>query len=129
MPVKIEHLPNEPIIIQTMSSDYSLIDEFPKDHPKLYAMLDELTEPVFWIVDISKVKKLDMQDLLTGTKLVASGKKPLYHHPNIRQALYVSSKRLIKMAAAGLGYEKFGNLQVEVFENLADALAYAREKI
>jgi len=129
MPVKLEQLPNEPIVIQTMSPDYHLIEEFPKDHPKLYALLDGLSEPVFWIVDISKVENIDMQDLLTGTKLVATSDKSLYHHPNMRQALYVSTKDLIKLAATGLSHEQFGKLNVKVFDNLDAALAYARERI
>jgi hypothetical protein len=129
MPVKLEQLPNEPIVIQTMSPDYRLTDELPQDHPKLYAFLDGLSEPVFWIVDISKVRDINMEDLLKGTRLVATGEKPLYHHPNMRQALYVSTKDLIKLAATGLGHDQFGNLNVKVFDSLDAALAYARERI
>lgn len=129
MPVTLKQFPDEPIIVQTMSPDYRLLNEFPQDHPKLYALLDELSHPVFWVVDISVVENLNFEDLLKGTKLVSSGEKALYRHANVREVLYVSTREMIKMAAAGLGHEKFGNLNVQVFDSLKAALEYAREKL
>ena len=118
MPVTLKQFPDEPIIVQTMSPDYRLLVELPQDHPKLYALLDELPHPVFWVVDISAVENINFEDLLKGTKLVSTGEKALYHHPNIREVLYVSTSEMIKMAAAGLGHDNFGNLNVRVFDNI-----------
>jgi len=129
MPVILKQFPDEPIVVQTMSPDYRLLVEFPEDHPKSYALLDELPHPVFWIVDISAVEELSMEDLLKGTKLVSTGEKPLYRHPNIRQVLYVSTRDMIKVAAEGLKHDKFGNLDVQVFDSIEAALRYAREKL
>lgn len=129
MPSTLEKLADEPIIVQTMSPDYQLMIEFPPKVPQLFAFLDGLTEPVFWVVDISAVEKLSIEDLLTGTGIVAKGENALYRHRNIREVLYVSTLEMIKLAAAGLGHDAFGKLKVRVFENLEAALQYARERV
>ncbi len=125
----IEKLPNEPIALQTFSPDYHLVEELPKNVPGLLKFLDQLTEPVFWVVDISAVHGVSIEDLLTGTELVAKGKNALYHHRNVREVLYVSTSKMISMAAAGLANEKFGNLKVRVFETREAALQYARQQL
>lgn len=128
MPAKLKKLYGEPIVVETMSADYHLVDEAPKGVPEVLKFLDHLTEPVFWVVDISAVEEVSIEDLLKGTELVAQGQNAVYRHRNIREVLYVSTSRMIKMAAAGLGNAKFGNLKVQVFENLETALQYAREQ-
>jgi hypothetical protein len=128
MSVTLKQFPDEPIVMQTMSPDYQLLVEFPQDHPKLYALLEQLSHPVFWIVDISAVTELSIEDLLKGTELVATGDKPLYRHRNIREVIYVSDRNMIKMAASGLGHNNLGNIKIQVFDNLEIALKYVREQ-
>jgi hypothetical protein len=129
VPNTVQKLPNEPIVLDKVSADYRLSVELPIGISKLFEVADGLTEPVFWIVDVSEVQDMTIEDILTGTELLIKGKKPLYRHPNIREVLYISTSRLIRMAAAGLISEVFGNLKIRVFENLESALQYARKKL
>ena len=129
MTVTVKQFPGEPIVVQTMSPDYQLQVEFPQDYPKLYALLDQQPRPVFWVVDISAIIGLTFEDLLKGTEIVARGDKALYRHRNIREVLYVSTEKMIKMAAAGLKADTFGNIKVLVFESLDAALQYARKQL
>lgn len=129
MPNTVQKLPNEPIVLDKVSADYRLSVELPSAISKLFELADGLIEPVFWIVDVSEVKEMTIEDILTGTELLIKGKKPLYRHPNIREVLYVSTSRLIRMAAAGLASEIFGNLKISVFDNLESALQYARKQL
>lgn len=129
MPNTVQKLPDELIVIDKMSADYRLSVELPAGISKLFEFADSLTEPVFWIVDVSEVQDMTIEDILTGTELLIKGKKPFYRHPKIREVLYISTSRLIRMAAAGLISEMFGNLRIRVFENLDSALQYARKKL
>ncbi|MDX9990741.1 MAG: hypothetical protein RBS68_01710 [Anaerolineales bacterium] len=124
----LQKLPNEPIIVDSMSPDYNLSVELPQALPKLIETLEQLTEPVFWIVDVSKVEKMSVEDLLVGTDLLITGQNPLYRHRNIREAMYVTNNQMIRMAAAGVSDEFFGNLKIQVFETLEAALQYVRKQ-
>ena len=125
----IQKLPNEPIVVDSMSPDYDLAVELPQALPKLIETVEQLAEPVFWVVDISKVEEMDVEDLLIGTELLITGEKALYHHPNIREVMYVTSSQMIRLAATGLSDDLFGNLKIHVFETLEAALQYARKQL
>ncbi len=128
MSATIKKLPGEPIVIQTMSPDYKLVNELPPALPKLLAFLDALEEPVFWLLDISAVAVITVEDLLTGTELVARGEHALYRHPKIKYVVYISTKSMIKMAVDGMAKEAFGKFPISVFDTLDEALVFARKK-
>lgn len=127
MPSSLKRVPGEPIIIEKMSADYHLTVEAPYAAPKMLKFLERLNEPVFLVVDISEVKEISVEDLLIGTELAATSDNAVYRHHNIREVLYVSNNTMIKLAAAGLDSDKFGNIKVTVFDTLEAALQYARE--
>jgi hypothetical protein len=129
VPNTIQKLPNEQIVVDTMSPDYHLSVELPQGISKLFEVADGLAEPVFWIVDASVVKEVTIEDLLTGTELLIRGKNPLYRHRNMREVLYVSTSPMVRLAAAGLANELFGNLKIRVFDNIESALQYARKQL
>lgn len=127
MPSSLKRIPGEPIIVEKMSADYHLSAEAPHAAPKVLKFLDRLPEPVFLIVDISDVQEISVEDLLIGTELAAASENAIYRHHNIREVLYVSNNTMIKLAAAGLGSNQFGNIKVTVFDTFESALQYARE--
>ena len=129
MPNLVQKLPNEPIVVDSVTSDYHLSTDLPQSITQLFEVADNLTEPVFWIVDVSAVKDMTIEDILTGTELLIRGKNPLYRHRNIREVLYVSTSQLIRLAAAGLKNELFGNLKISVFDTRDAALEYARQQL
>jgi hypothetical protein len=53
----------------------------------------------------------------------------LLTHPLMKEFLVVTNVKLVELAAKGLSSDIFGNVAVQVFETLEDALAYAREQI
>ncbi len=119
-------LPNEPIVIVTLPKDYDLKADLPKTLPTYLKELSSFKEPVFWIVDAS-VAPLTVTDLSVGAGMVARGEHPLYKHPNIRQVIYVTTSSLLKLAADGMGTEKFNKIAIKLFDNVDAALAFCRE--
>ena len=119
-------LPDEPIVIITLSEDYDLKSDLPKTLPRYLKELSTFKEPVFWVVDAS-VAPITVNDLIVGTEMVARGEHPLYKHPNIRQVVYVTTSDLLKLAAEGMGSEKFDKIAIKLCDDLDAALAFCRE--
>ena len=126
MPTEFKKLPDEPIVIVTLPTDYNLSVELPKVMPVYMNFLNSATTPVFWIVD-ARNSPLSGEEIVRGAELVARGEHPLYHHPNIRKVIYVTSNKIMKMAVAGMENEVFGGLTIKVFDDLDEALKFARE--
>jgi len=101
MPTEFKKLPDEPIVIVTLPTDYNLSVELPKVMPVYMNFLNSATTPVFWIVD-ARNSPLSGEEIVRGAELVARGEHPLYHHPNIRKVIYVTSNKIMKMAVADM---------------------------
>jgi hypothetical protein len=125
MPTEFKKLPDEPIVIVTLPTDYNLAVELPKIMPVYMNFLNSATTPVFWIVD-ARNSPLGVEEIVRGAELVARGEHPLYHHPNIRKVIYVTSNKIMKLAVAGMENEIFGNLTIKVFDDLDEALKFVR---
>lgn len=126
MPTVFKKLENEPIVIVTLPTEYNLAVELPKLMPKYISLLNAATEPVYWIVD-ARDSSLKVDEIILGASLVARGEHPLYHHPNIREVIYVTSSRIMKLAAEGLKGDAFGHVNIKLFDDLDQALEYIRQ--
>jgi len=125
MLAEVKKLPDEPIVLVTLPKGYDLKANLSQSIPGYLRLLETFDTPVFWIVDASAVD-MKVDELMIGATLVARGEHPLYHHPKIRQVIYVTSSELMKAAAAGMQDEVFGQVNIKLFDNVQDALSYAR---
>jgi hypothetical protein len=126
MPTEFKKLDNEPIVVVTLPKEYNLAAELPKLLPRYLSLLDASPEQLYWIVD-ARNSPLTMEEIVTGASLVARGEHPLYHHPNIRQVIYVTSNQIMRLAAEGMKNEVFGRVNIKLFDDLDEALTYTRE--
>jgi hypothetical protein len=127
-PYKLERLGDEPIMLVTIEIDYSIARDMQQSDAEGRVLADASEQPLFWITDISKLKP-SIDDLLLGSNQGARGEDPLWHHPMIREMIFVSSSPLIQLAAKGMNSVTFGNLNVQVFKSVGDALDYCRSKV
>jgi hypothetical protein len=123
MPTVFKKLENEPVVIVTLPSEYNLAAELPKLMPKYISLLDAATEPVYWIVD-ARDSALKVEEIILGASLVARGEHPLYHHPNIRQVIYVTSNQIMKLAAEGMKGDSFGHVNIKLFDDLDQVMDF-----
>lgn len=123
MPTVFKKLENEPIVIVTLPTDYNLAAELPKLMPQYINLLNAATEPVYWIVD-ARNSALTVEEIILGSSLVARGEHPLYHHPNIREVIYVTSSQIMKLAAEGMKGDSFGNVHIKIFDDLDQVMDY-----
>lgn len=119
-------LPGESTVVLTFYEDFNFKTDLAKTTPEAIAMLNGLNKPVFWVVHI--LGKLDVEDLLLATKDVSQGPDAVWRHPMIREVVVISSDLLVQAAAPGFDTEAFGNLKIQVFADLDQALAYVRSQ-
>jgi hypothetical protein len=122
-------LPGEPIIVFKAHANYDVQAEIQSVLHDATALLNATKEPVFQIVDFSAMPGIDMEDLMVGTSASARGEESPFHHPKVRETIFVTNNPAFTMTARGLSNEVYGNLYVPVFENYEDALAYCRTQL
>jgi hypothetical protein len=126
MPTVFKKLENESVVVVTLPKEYNLTTELPVQLPKYLSLLDAATEPLYWIVD-ARNSPLSVEEIVFGASLVARGEHPLYHHRNIRQVIYVTSNKIMRLAAEGMQGDAFGHVNIKLFDDLDEALQYTRK--
>ena len=56
--------------------------------------------------------------------MLVRGEGSLFHHPNIRQVIFVSDSTMLQVAAKEMDSAPFGNVTVAVFDNIEEALQH-----
>jgi hypothetical protein len=120
-------LPGEPIMLVTLFEDFNFATDLPHSTGATFKLLESVNEPVFLIDDLQRVD-IALDDLTTAASITSRGDNPLYHHPKIREVLFVTSYETTRMAIRGLTTDTFGNVRARLFDTLGEALAYARSK-
>ncbi len=132
----IDLLPDEPIILSGLYKEFSVVADQPRSDAETRQTLDQVSEPVYLIIDLTEIS-FSLDELVVGSNFAARGQhitdtrgqSPLWKHPNIKELIFVTDKRLIKLAVMGLDSLAFGNIQAKAFETQEEALAYARARI
>ncbi len=120
-------LPGEPIIYCYMSESWQA-SELPAVFDEVTAILDAAEEPLILITSAQSIN-LTMDDIISTASFAAGGSDAFLHHPNLREFVFVTSVKMLQLAAKGLESDAFGNLPVKVFESEEEAFAYARARI
>lgn len=123
----VEKLENFPALLATWLPDF----EFGK-HAQNYSVsvqnaLNEQTDPVFYIMDMTPNDKMSFQELIEGSSMAARGSNPNFHHPMVQGVLLVTKNIATQAAAKGLKSDTFGNVNAHVFTSLDDALAFVQK--
>lgn len=129
MSYTIRKLPNEPIVVFKAGADYDVQAEIQSVIRDANQILDSSRELLFQIIDFTDMVRMGMDDLMIGTDNSARGEASPFHHPKVRQSIFVTRNPALRMAAEGLGHDIYGNLFVPVFENYEDALRYVRSQL
>ncbi len=122
---KVEKLPGEPILINTMYEGWSAANDLLINIEQLLEHLNAANEPLYYVSDVSGLK-LSLQDVILAANRAARGSNAIFHHPNFREFVVVTDSKLFDLAAKGLDSELFGFVPVSIFKTLEEALEYAR---
>lgn len=123
-------MPGEPIVIATLHENYDLATDSGPSSQAGIDLLNTLTDPVFWILDM-RYLKFDLAALVQGAAVLARNPSSIYRHPMIREVIMVSENApaAVKLAAEGLNSEIYGYVKACVMDSVDEAIAYARAQI
>ncbi|MBN2146778.1 MAG: hypothetical protein JW726_05295 [Anaerolineales bacterium] len=126
---RIEKLPDEPIVLEMVGEHLDFTRDIQALQDGLRAMLDETSEPLYAIADISKLDNFTIRDMVDAANSLTRGRGSTWKHPNLKEIMFVSTNSTIRLAAQGLSSPVFGGFQIKVFQTLEDALVYVRGQI
>lgn len=126
MPYSFELLPDEPILINTVSESFSLEHNIDARFNDLAYYLNAATQPLCLIDDVRDLRIDAFHDLLFALNKAIEAQGVISKNPNLIAVIAVTTSTLIKRTAQSLGSNTFGNIDIQVFETLEEALDYAR---
>jgi hypothetical protein len=109
MTFQINKLPDMPVVLLTLSSEYNLATDFPNSYAEALALLDNMDEPVYYLNDFTDAN-FDLEDIIRGSNMTSRDSGGTYHHPNVREVLFVSPSPVIHEATKGLTSKAFGHV-------------------
>ncbi len=122
----LEKLPGEPIILGITNGTWEAEVDIPMWAEELYRILDSLDGLAFYIGDLRRGRPWTLDEAIRTASAVARGNKPVFHHPNVKEALIVTKDTLVNLGAKGLQSDIFGNVRIKVFGTIEAAFEYAR---
>lgn len=124
----VEKVPDKPIIVLTIQEDFDFAKENLEIYAEVMTLIESHHESVVFIANMLDVT-LNLNTLVSGTNFATRGIGALFHHPGVRQVVFITTSKLVDLAAAGLNSPVFGHVHVKVFPTLETALAYAHEQV
>lgn len=116
---------DERIVMVTFCADFSAGAEMAQMTTELTQLIDKIGEGVTIINNLVDAS-FSLNDVIEAANVARKQEVSLFHHPNVRQILGVSSSKLITLSAKGLSHATFGNLNLPMFATVDEALYYAR---
>ena len=123
----IEMMENGTALVVSLGSDFNFAREGEAQFAQIAAILNQQTEPVFYIVDVRELD-ITFDETLALINRVARGEDSLLRHPNIKEIIYVISNSFQRAVAEGLDSEWFGNLKVKLVYSLDEGLDHIRSQ-
>jgi hypothetical protein len=121
----IDRIGGEPIIVVTFCADFHVGTEMALMTAELHEMVNQIGQGVTIINNLVDAS-FSLNEVIEAANLARRQEVSLFHHPNVRQIVGVSSSKLITLSAKGLGHATFGSLSLPMFASIDEALDYAR---
>jgi len=111
-------------VVATMAKNFDMATEYESFSRERYELFERSTQPLYYIISIEQ--KLTLDDIIKSANALSHGQYGISKHPNFKKMMVITSDLAIVMAAKGLSSDAFGNMPVEVFAHLEDAVAAIR---
>lgn len=127
MPTTVEKIPDVPIVVVHSQQGKDTMGEMADTVAAITRILDEQTEKVFLITDMSNIS-MKLDEIIQAASMSARGSNSLLHHPNVRENVFVLTDKFITMAIHGLNSATFGQVKATLFPTVEEAVAYCLEQ-
>ncbi len=126
MPITVEQLPNEPIVLVRVTDPFDASLDIPTMLQEAGRLFDASKEPLFDITEVVDLKG-SFSDLVTSLSMLTRDGSNVWKHPNVMGYAIVMDNTLTRVAATVLGKDR--STTVTVTKTLDEALVLAREAI
>jgi hypothetical protein len=127
-PYTIEQIGDLPVVLLTVDAHYDVQRDMPHSRVELVQVLNTMDEPVFYILDLRNLSA-SFDDIMAAASMGARGEGASWHHPKLRDLLWVTNANIIKASAEGLKSDTFGNVTIKLFGSTDEAIAYAQDQL
>jgi hypothetical protein len=128
MPITVEKLPNEPIVIIQANNPYSMQDDVVKAMHEFKELLDAAPAPLWDITDTRNFT-IGFSDLVGLLGFITHGELGVVRHRNFAGTAIIANSEMIRMAGNALRQKQYGGISVNIVSTLDEALAYVRNQI
>ena len=125
MAYTLEYLPGEPILLATLPSDFDLSKDTIAFADVCLETLDESTEPLILILDITQASG-KFSDFLPAMADVRAGRRVVLRHPQLREVIVVSTRNVVRLVCKALKSRENGHINIVVVDTVEEALELAR---
>jgi hypothetical protein len=126
MAYNIEYREDLACVVTGVSDDFDIYEELPVFCRKIYEILDSADRPIRYICEVGQSASTNLDDLVMAINMLVRGEYPFATHKNFRELVLVTGDRLTEMAVKGMNSDAFGNVHVEVFASMQEALGHAQ---
>lgn len=126
MPVTVRRVPDEPIVIATMTGTVTLADT-----EKVFRRTDELRADmpprIYRITDVTQATST-VAEIIRIVKAAADVKSSHTADPTLT-VVFVGISQWSKLFTDAMGQDDFGMVDIPIFDTVDDALVYVRRRI
>lgn len=112
-------------VVTEVSDDFDVYEELPVFCRTVYEILDDSSRPLRYICKVGQ-SATNLDDLVMAINMLVRGDYPFASHRNFRELVLVTGDKLASLAVKGMENDAFGNVRVEVFATMEEAMAHAQ---
>jgi hypothetical protein len=115
-------------IVTDLSDDFDVYQELPEFCHKIYDILEQSPHPLRYISK-TDAQVTSVDDIVAAINMLVRGDYPVASHENFMELILVTGNRLAELAVKGMDSEAFGNVHVEVFATMQDAIDHVHSHL
>ena len=129
MSYSIDLLSDLPVLLTKWEASFDFKEEFRKYSNEVKTLLDSLTTPLYYAIDLADFKLESMDDLMLSVELATRSGNSNFHHSMVKAIIWITTDETWKMTAKGLKHAIYGALDIAVFDTVDDALDFVHSLI
>lgn len=114
-------------VVITFHEGFSGEDQIKAYTQEIFDIYENFDQPYYQISDISEMK-LDFNDVMTFIKEGVVGKQSITKHVHNKGIVIITESRFYQMTIKGLNTASFGNLKMEIFSSIEEALNWVHQQ-
>jgi hypothetical protein len=123
MKYAIQQLDDVPAIMVTWYPNFNPQTDLETVTRDTVKVLEAQPSPVFFVANLLEAN-IDFEGMVRAASSANRDAGGLFHHPKVREVVFVTTNSMVEMGAKGVDSEAFGFTKIHVFYTLEDALEY-----